>query len=90
MHGVIVKVNIKETDAATERLKSEIVPRVSSAPGFVNGYWLRSDDGKNGLSVVLFDSEDSARAGAEMARQAVPTDVVTLDEIEVREVVASA
>jgi heme-degrading monooxygenase HmoA len=90
MHGVVVKVNLKDADQAQQRLESEVVPRVSSQPGFVHGYWLRSDDGKSGLSVVLFDSEEAARAGAEMARQAVPTDVVTLDSIEVREVVASA
>ncbi len=90
MHGVIVKVNFKDAEQAEQRLKTEIVPRVSSAPGFVNGYWLRSDDNTNGLSVILFESEDAARAASEMARQAVPTDVVTLESIEIRHVVASA
>ncbi len=50
----------------------------------------RRQDRTNGLSVILFESEDAARAASEMARQAVPTDLVTLDNIEIREVVASA
>src|SRR6266511_639006 len=87
---VVVKVSFKDAERAEEHLKTEIVPRVSSAPGFVNGYWLRSEDRTNGLSVILFESEDAARAASEMARQAVPTDLVTLDNIEIREVVASA
>ncbi len=90
MHGVVVKVSFKDAERAEEHLKTEIVPRVSSAPGFVNGYWLRSEDRTNGLSVILFESEDAARAASEMARQAVPTDLVTLDNIEIREVVARA
>jgi heme-degrading monooxygenase HmoA len=90
MHGVIVRVSIKDADAAEERLKADVVPRVSAAPGFVNGYWLRSDDGTSGLSVTLFESEDAARAASEMARQNVPAETVTLEDVEVREVVASA
>jgi hypothetical protein len=89
MHAVVVRVSIQDAGPAEEYLKSEIVPRVSQAPGFVAGYWSRSEDGSNGLSVIVFESEEAARR---MADQVVPPEdaPATVDEVEVREVVASA
>jgi hypothetical protein len=46
----------------------------------------------NGLSMIIFDSEENARAAGERV-SAIATgapDDVTLDSVEVREVVASA
>jgi hypothetical protein len=63
------------------------VPRAASAPGFQVGYWTR--EGNSGLSMVVFDSEENARAAAERVPATVPDDV-TLDGVEVREIVASA
>ena len=62
-------------------------PRASQAPGFKAGYWTRKDD--NGLSMVIFETEEQAKAAGEMAKQNVP-DAVTMDHVGVREVVASA
>ena len=84
MHAVVVRVTINE-DATEERLRSEVVPRVSQQPGFVNGYWMRKDD--SGLSVILFESEDAARQASERVPQNV-LGGVTLEDVEVREVVA--
>ena len=64
-----------------------VVPRVSQAPGFVSGYWTRKDD--TGLSMILFDSEDAAARASEMIPATVP-EHVTLEGVEVREVVAGA
>jgi len=66
-----------------------VVPRVSQAPGFVAAYWTRSDDGSNGQSMLVFESEDAARAVADRLGSNVP-EGVTLESAEVREVVASA
>jgi heme-degrading monooxygenase HmoA len=88
MHAVVVKVTINELEAAEALLQEQVVPRVSQAPGFVAGYWTRSDDKTNGLSVIAFESEDAARAAAE--QMPPPSDAVNVDSIEVREVVASA
>jgi hypothetical protein len=88
MHAVVVRVTINEPEAATKGLREEVVPTVSQAPGFVAGYWTRGED-SNGLSMVVFESEEAANAAAERIPSAVP-DAVTLDNIEVREVVASA
>ena len=70
------------------------MPQVSAAPGFKTGYWTWSTGGGelNGLSMIIFDSEEHARAAGDRARAiagARPDDV-TLDSVEVREVVASA
>ena len=59
MHAVVVRVNIGDPGKAEQGLREEVVPRVSKAPGFVGGYWTRSDDGSNGLSMIVFDSEES-------------------------------
>ena len=48
-----------------------------------------SDD--KGLSMVVFETEDQANAAAAMIQQGPPNpDAVTLDGVEVREVIESA
>jgi hypothetical protein len=54
-------VSRNDQEPTEERLRSEVVPRVSQQPGFVNGYWLRKDN--SGLSVLLFDSRERREAG---------------------------
>jgi hypothetical protein len=92
MHAVVVRVTINDFETARPVLENEVVPRVSSAPGFVAGYWTRSEDGGNGMATVVFDSEDSARQASDMIRAAAsdPNGGVSLQDVEVREVVASA
>jgi len=87
MHAVVVRVNINDKDAATQALNEQVVPGVSQAPGFVAGYWTRKDD--TGLSMMVFESEDQAQGVTDRMREMVP-DAVTLEGIEVREVVANA
>ena len=89
MHAVVVKVTISDREAAQQRLDEEVVPQVSQAPGFQAGYWTWKDD--TGLSIIILDSEDAANQAAERARQMVDgIDAVSLDGVEVREVVAHA
>ena len=87
MHAVIVRVSINELEAATTELTENVVPRVSQAPGFVAGYWTRKD--QTGLSMIVFDSEDAAKAASDQIPSGMP-DAVELQDVEVREVVASA
>jgi len=87
MHAVIVRVTVNDREDAERRLRDEVVPQVSSAPGFQAGYW--TGEGDSGLSIVIFDSEENARAAADRVPQGVP-ESVTLEGVEVREVVASA
>ena len=87
MHAVVVKVTITDTEAAERFLREQIVPRVSQAPGFVTGHWTRKDN--TGLSMIVFESEEAANGVSEQIGSMVP-DAVTLESVEVREVVANA
>jgi stage III sporulation protein SpoIIIAA len=87
MHAVVVKVTIADQEAAESALRDQVVPGVSQSPGFVAGFWTRKDNG--GMSMLVFESEDAANGMSEQVRSMVP-DAVTLDEVEVREVVARA
>ena len=91
MHAVVVKVSIQDGPAATEFLRERIVPGVSQAPGFVAGYWVRLEGGDEGNSVIVFESEDAARAAAKQIRENTSSNPgVTLNDVTVGEVVANA
>jgi hypothetical protein len=93
MHALLVRVTIHNADRTRDVLNNQVVPQVSGAPGFKTGYWTWSTGGElNGLSLIMFDSEENARAAGDRvsAIAAAAPDDVTLDGVEVREVVASA
>jgi hypothetical protein len=87
MYAVVVRVTISDQAAAEGALKEQVVPRASQAPGFVTGHWTRKDS--TGLSMIIFESEDAANAASEQIRANVPPGV-TLEDVEVREVLAHA
>jgi hypothetical protein len=87
MHAVVVKVTLHDREAAEAVLHDRIIPGVSKAPGFVAGYWTSKDN--TGLSMLVFESEDAATGASEMVRTTLP-DAVTLEDVEVREVVGHA
>jgi hypothetical protein len=91
VHAVVVRVTVNDEDAGRRMLVDEVVPRVSAAPGFVAGYWTRTGNDDSGLSMIMFETEDQADMAKEMIQQGPPNpDAVTVEEVEVREVVASA
>ena len=95
MYAVVVRVTIHNADRTRELLNSQVVPQVSGAPGFKNGYWTWSTGGeeRNGLSMAIFDSEENARAAGDRVSAIAASagdENVTVDGVEVREVVASA
>ncbi len=90
MHAVVIRVTINDFDQGREFLTEQVVPRVSQAPGFVTGHWTRSDDSSNGLSMIVFESEEGARTVADMIQSQGPGEGVTLEDVEIREVVANA
>ena len=91
MHAVLVHVTIDDFEAGSQILRSEIVPRVSQAPGFVAGYWVHVGQEK-GHGVIVFESEEAAEAVKGMIESGPQADAeaVSLDSVEVGEVVASA
>jgi heme-degrading monooxygenase HmoA len=86
MPAVLVRVTVDDA-SSEEALRSQVVPRVKEQPGFHAGYWTRN--GNSGVSLVVFDSEDAANAAAEQVRSVAPQGV-TVEGVEVREVVAHA
>jgi len=90
VHAVIVQVSINDFERGREFLTTQVVPRVSQAPGFVAGYWARMPD-DHGRSMIVFDSEEAAQAAKQMVEANSPVDdAVTLESVDVGEVVASA
>ena len=89
MHAVVIRATIGESEIARKGLQEQVVPRVSNAPGLVAAYWTLADDKTNGVSMIVFESEEAARAAADMIGAAPPPETVTLDSVEVREVIAN-
>ena len=92
MHGVIVQVKIDPSreDEARRLLREAVVPRAKQLAGFVGGNWLRALDGDRGTSVLLFESEEAARAAAERIRSegppaGTPVELEAVDAYEVLE-----
>jgi hypothetical protein len=96
MHALVVRAAIHNADRTREVLNSQVVPQASGAPGFKAGYWTwPTGEGElNVLAMIMFDSEANARAAGDRVSanfsQLENRDDVTLDGVEVREVVASA
>lgn len=88
MHAVIVDVSISDTEGSQQELRERVVPMVSQAPGFVSGFWMEAGEGR-GHSVVIFESEEAAKRMADQVRSNAPS-AVTIDSVDVREVVAHA
>ena len=86
MHAVVSKVTINDRDAADSHLRENVVPGVSQAR--IRSSVLDTKRGTTRMAMVVFESEDTAKAMSRVPSM-VP-DVVTLEDIEVREVVAHA
>lgn len=90
MHAVVVRVELPEgrsLEEGREQLEQMVIPRVKQLPGFRTGYWLAPPTGRDGLSFIVFEDEESARGAAEKIQ---PPPGVQLVSAEVREVAASA
>jgi hypothetical protein len=87
MHAVVTKVSITDLDTATTNLRERTAPAVSQLPGFVAAYFTRLGD--DALSMVVFDSEENAKSASETVSSRIP-EGVSLESVEVREVLASA
>jgi DNA anti-recombination protein RmuC len=91
MHAVLVFVTVDPTvDPERRGLHDIVIPQVSSRPGFVAGYWTQPAPGK-GVSMTVFEDEQSARAAADaLQTMGSPIPAVTIDKVEVAEVVGHA
>ena len=93
MYAVIVEVDTSgtEREESIRRLREEIVPAISQAPGFQSGTWASDENERKGSALVVFDTEENAKAAA--SRFGVgesPQPGVTIERSDVREIVATA
>ncbi|MBA2614315.1 MAG: hypothetical protein H0U90_00805 [Actinobacteria bacterium] len=87
MHAVVARSTINDFERGRQYLREKGIPSISQAPGFVAAQWVRLDE-KTGTSMLTFESEEAANAAAEMLRTNPPAgDAVTINSIEVGEVV---
>ncbi len=94
MYALFIEVNADEShlEAARDVLPKSAVPMARQA-GAKAGYWLTPQNGR-GVNVLVFDTEDEARALAarfEVGKPPMPDAPagVTVKTVEVREVIAS-
>ena len=93
MHAVFVQVDLTDADPTTaaEALRNEIVPRVSQLPGFQSGTWLAPTEDRKGNALIVFDSEENARAASErISVGSNPQPGVVVERSDVREVIVQA
>ena len=74
MHAVVgqVKVDTAREDDARKLLDDFVVPTTKGLSGFKGGYWVRAVDGDDGHSLLLFDTEENARAAATRIAEGPP------------------
>ena len=87
MHAVVVSVTVHDREAAIREVNEQVVPRERGAPGFVASYWIALPNGK-GRGTIVFDSDAAANAVA--PHVGAPGEAVTIDSVEVCQVVAHA
>ncbi|MEZ4503453.1 MAG: hypothetical protein R3C39_12570 [Dehalococcoidia bacterium] len=89
MYAVIGTAKLDPARAGEARqLAKNILAKASEAPAFVSGTFARSADGSAGRSIIVFESEEAARALAERAPAMIPADGPTeVNSLEVFEVV---
>lgn len=90
MHAIVVRSTLHDVEQAKQFLREQGIPRLQQAPGFVSGQWVRLGE-NTGTSMLTFESEEAAQAAAEMLRANPPGgDAITIDSVEIGEVVERA
>lgn len=88
MHAVVFTVDMKQGwEGDAEEELDQLTGMVKSIPGFVHGTW--TSDGKTGLSLLVFESEEVAR-GVAASAGLPPTASAVLRSVDVYEVVREA
>jgi hypothetical protein len=93
VHAVVgqVKIDTRREEEAKKLLDEMVLPTSKAMAGFQGGYWARALGSDSGHSLLLFDSEDHARAAAARMAEGPPPDApTTLVSATVCEVVAQA
>lgn len=70
MHALVVEMSTDPSRAqeVARHLREDVTGWAARQPGFVTGRWLASPDGRTGIGVVVFESEDAADRAAKGPR----------------------
>lgn len=94
MYTMIVRMSLDPTrlDQVDRHFHEDVVPWATRGDGFVSGRWLRSADGKQGLGILVFESERAAKVAAEGPRRyaTVADRAWNIDEVVLFDQVAEA
>jgi hypothetical protein len=92
MYAVVVNVSIApgQFESSRKALHEQVVPRVKQAPGLVKAFWTVRDDESLGTSMAVFQTKQQAEAAMSMIRNSAPPIGVTINSVELRQVVAEA
>ena len=70
-----------------KQLETEVIPMIKQAPGFVSAIFLSPPTGREGLSIVVFETQQQAQMAVDNMQTPPTVRVLTK---EVREVAAKA
>ena len=70
MHTLVVQMSAdpSRSEEVARHMREDVAVLAQRQPGFVAGQWLRSPDGRAGLGVVVFDSDEAATTAAQGPR----------------------
>jgi hypothetical protein len=90
MFAVVVREagDAAKIDGSAAIVNEDVAPRVREAPGFVSALWMSDRAGRT-LNVLVFSSEEAARAAVEAARSAPRPPFMHVESVEVVSVLAS-
>lgn len=87
MHTVVVRSTVHDVEQGRTFLKEQAIPSLKQAPGFVGAQWVKLGDG-TGTSMLTFETEEGARAAADQLRtNPPPSGAVTINSVDIGEVV---
>ena len=91
MFAVVVREagDAAQIDGSGDMVSANVAPRVREAPGFVSALWMSDGAGRT-LNVLVFESEEAARAALEAARTAPRPPFMRVESVDVFSVLASA
>ena len=93
MHAVLIEVDVSGVNPETglKGLQEQIVPAITSLPGFCSGAWLTGNQDGLGLSLTVWATQKQAQAMAgAFGPGSSPQAGATVRRCEIREVAATA
>ena len=87
MHALVFWSTVHDLEQARAFLTEQSIPRLKQMPGFVAAQWVKFEAG-TAVSMITFASEQAARRAVEqLMTKTPPPSVVTVNDVQIGEVV---